>query len=131
MRRGGRGGARPGAIRLRRWKVGFTTPEFRWLRAERAWIQGLLRSPLCCSRPYWDGLGVADAFDAICEDRLEEHPFIWRTINLEVWLRVFFGPEGGALTGSRPQAELARLGDERSEERRVGKECRSRWSPYH
>ena len=25
-------------------------------------------------------------------------------------------------------AEMARL---RSEERRVGKECRSRWSPYH
>ena len=23
------------------------------------------------------------------------------------------------------------LGLERSEERRVGKECRSRWSPYH
>ena len=28
---------------------------------------------------------------------------------------------------SRPLARLA----ERSEERRVGKECRSRWSPYH
>ena len=28
--------------------------------------------------------------------------------------------------------ELARrLGVSRSEERRVGKECRSRWSPYH
>ena len=25
----------------------------------------------------------------------------------------------------------AELGDDRSEERRVGKECRSRWSPYH
>jgi len=25
----------------------------------------------------------------------------------------------------------ARIVDERSEERRVGKECRSRWSPYH
>ena len=24
-----------------------------------------------------------------------------------------------------------REGDPRSEERRVGKECRSRWSPYH
>src|SRR2546430_15915528 len=24
-----------------------------------------------------------------------------------------------------------RLGDARSEERRVGEECRSRWSPYH
>ena len=23
------------------------------------------------------------------------------------------------------------LGEQRSEERRVGKECRSRWSPYH
>ena len=35
------------------------------------------------------------------------------------------------------QAELLEYGDsgqsvmERSEERRVGKECRSRWSPYH
>ena len=26
---------------------------------------------------------------------------------------------------------LVKLGAERSEERRVGKECRSRWSPYH
>ena len=26
---------------------------------------------------------------------------------------------------------LNRLEGERSEERRVGKECRSRWSPYH
>ena len=26
---------------------------------------------------------------------------------------------------------LAKLKDTRSEERRVGKECRSRWSPYH
>ena len=25
----------------------------------------------------------------------------------------------------------ARVLEERSEERRVGKECRSRWSPYH
>ena len=27
--------------------------------------------------------------------------------------------------------ESARSGFARSEERRVGKECRSRWSPYH
>src|SRR2546430_13521585 len=30
----------------------------------------------------------------------------------------------------RPQADFVH-GPERSEERRVGKECRSRWSPYH
>src|SRR6266446_10286947 len=29
------------------------------------------------------------------------------------------------------QRRLALPGGERSEERRVGKECRSRWSPYH
>ena len=32
--------------------------------------------------------------------------------------------QGFYLTTSKEQAE-------RSEERRVGKECRSRWSPYH
>ena len=26
---------------------------------------------------------------------------------------------------------ICQLNRERSEERRVGKECRSRWSPYH
>src|SRR3712207_9344183 len=30
-----------------------------------------------------------------------------------------------------PYAFLALMALERSEERRVGKECRSRWSPYH
>ena len=33
------------------------------------------------------------------------------------------------LPGTQTQDELLFLG--RSEERRVGKECRSRWSPYH
>ena len=26
---------------------------------------------------------------------------------------------------------ISKIGKDRSEERRVGKECRSRWSPYH
>src|SRR3989475_12749020 len=43
--------------------------------------------------------------------------------------RVAVGPRSAAF------APVQRLGaivvDERSEERRVGKECRSRWSPYH
>ena len=30
-----------------------------------------------------------------------------------------------------PRGPVANVLDERSEERRVGKECRSRWSPYH
>ena len=31
----------------------------------------------------------------------------------------------------RALIDKAAAGVERSEERRVGKECRSRWSPYH
>ena len=30
-----------------------------------------------------------------------------------------------------PQEDLNAILEARSEERRVGKECRSRWSPYH
>src|SRR2546421_3658503 len=38
-----------------------------------------------------------------------------------------------AFEGPQPDAVLLdlQLPDGRSEERRVGKECRSRWSPYH
>src|SRR2546426_9318551 len=35
------------------------------------------------------------------------------------------------LRGPRTVEVLEAIGAERSEERRVGKECRSRWSPYH
>src|SRR2546427_11501427 len=42
-------------------------------------------------------------------------------------LHVMRGQELALLDVHRP----ARLGHGRSEERRVGKECRSRWSPYH
>src|SRR5258708_26940742 len=43
-----------------------------------------------------------------------------------------FGHERGAYTGagSRKVGKME-LANRRSEERRVGKECRSRWSPYH
>src|SRR5205823_11348243 len=33
--------------------------------------------------------------------------------------------------GAERPATVPRRGPQRSEERRVGKECRSRWSPYH
>src|SRR5256885_8463606 len=33
--------------------------------------------------------------------------------------------------GARPRRKPVLLARSRSEERRVGKECRSRWSPYH
>ena len=40
------------------------------------------------------------------------------------------GPAGEAIL-DYSLFDAHRAGFERSEERRVGKECRSRWSPYH
>src|SRR3712207_8694576 len=42
------------------------------------------------------------------------------------------GPKGYRRSDERVMEDVCqRLTDHRSEERRVGKECRSRWSPYH
>ena len=39
--------------------------------------------------------------------------------------------ENGESFAGASHEELEKAYDGRSEERRVGKECRSRWSPYH
>ena len=39
--------------------------------------------------------------------------------------------ERGGLTYYQSDLDILVICDTRSEERRVGKECRSRWSPYH
>ena len=77
-------------VRTRRWKVGFTTPETRWLRARRAAVQGLFRSPQFCARPYWDAAALADTFERFCAGEVEPSQIFWRAINTEIWLRVFF-----------------------------------------
>src|SRR2546422_10971145 len=46
------------------------------------------------------------------------------------WEAVALGKLAAYIFPSLDTVELYRIGD-RSEERRVGKECRSRWSPYH
>jgi len=99
-------------VRTRRWKVGFTTPETRWLRARRAAIQGLLRSPRFCSRPYWDAPALALAFQRFCAGSVEPSQIFWRAINTEIWLRVFFDSEMRSRLGSPPEASFTRAGDE-------------------
>src|SRR2546422_4012284 len=43
---------------------------------------------------------------------------------------IFFLRASSSAPGSTPSSSLSNVW-KRSEERRVGKECRSRWSPYH
>ena len=42
-----------------------------------------------------------------------------------------FGITGSFCTFAKARKAVEHLCEMRSEERRVGKECRSRWSPYH
>ncbi len=82
-------GTLPERIRRRRWKVGFTTPEMRWIKARRAAFTGLYQSPSFHARPYWNGAAVVDAFRACCRGEVEESMFFWRAANVELWLREF------------------------------------------
>src|SRR5256884_1583648 len=66
-------------------------------------------------------------------DRLiETHAALTRRAGREApeegFARIVFG-ESGTLAYRPPMSRIAV--EHRSEERRVGKECRSRWSPYH
>ena len=71
---------------------------------------------------YFSGVGALAHFDAFFPDA---------TLRQALWIG---GPR--ALAAARPYLppifdDDARSIHRRSEERRVGKECRSRWSPYH
>src|SRR2546430_10371140 len=59
-----------------------------------------------------------------------------RDIRQSFWYRPVVSPpkdygRWDALMTALARHLIERYGIERSEERRVGKECRSRWSPYH
>src|SRR2546422_8144979 len=68
----------------------------------------------------------------VCSSDLQEVFGFFLCCNLLV-LKEMVGPSGrfSNLASTLSSALRRRRGLGRSEERRVGKECRSRWSPYH
>lgn len=88
----------PAAILARRDKIGFETPETRWLRELRPWIERTL------------GAGAARAIPALRHDVVERQwrpmvdgershdPVLWRWLNVIRWAAVYevdFGPSTG------------------------------------
>ena len=72
-----------------------------------------------------DWTRIAALYDALAQ--IAPSPVV--ELNRAVAVAMAFGPaEGLALVDALPSEPALR---HRSEERRVGKECRSRWSPYH
>ena len=60
--------------------------------------------------------------------KVDQNPLIGGKINSERLKEI--GKEG-VLAMICDSTNVFSIGRARSEERRVGKECRSRWSPYH
>jgi len=109
--REGMRGVIPETVRLRRKKIGFTTPEFRWFRQQRSAIQSLLRSPSFAARPYWDAERVAEAFRVACAGGSEESMFFWRAVNVEIWLRLYIDARARALDDSSWNRGFVARGD--------------------
>jgi len=83
-------GILPEAVRLRSDKMGFVTPEDRWLRVElRPQIEAMLDSDSVRSRPYWRQAALKGWYRRYCDGQLAIGPVVWRWINLEGWLRRF------------------------------------------
>src|SRR5256885_15735109 len=103
----------------------------------------------------WQGEGLAALFavaTAVCRSSTARYALAVSALVLMMvspvitftWLRAPANPAvrtgaGGASTSAGTStrnaialsSSLAPVAESRSEERRVGKECRSRWSPYH
>jgi asparagine synthase (glutamine-hydrolysing) len=98
----------PPMVRLRRNKIGFTTPEDAWFQRMGDRLRGVFTSESFGARPYFDQAAVVAAFDEFRSGRSNtETMTFWRLLNVELWLRQFLDPRefapavtGG--TGRRP-----------------------------
>ena len=70
---------------------------------------------------------VYNALHPMASEELSGH-FDEFTNNPDLWVAIVTGAGDKAFCAGN---DLKYHSDLRSEERRVGKECRSRWSPYH
>jgi asparagine synthase (glutamine-hydrolysing) len=104
-------GVLPKSVERRRKKIGFTTPEFRWYRRQRAVLQSLMRSPSFRARPYWKAAAVAEGFRRACAGEVEESMFFWRAVNAEVWLRIYVDGATRALDDHSYAGGFVRRGD--------------------
>ncbi len=83
-------GILPEAVRTRKDKMGFVTPQDRWLRvALKPEIDSLLASDRMRSRPYWKRDMLRDRYARYCAGDLSIGPIVWRWVNTEWWLRTY------------------------------------------
>ncbi len=89
----------PGAVRARRDKIGFSTPEEHWFRGDFSQVlEDLLATSSFRQRPYWSRSGVESTFERWRRGQGVSPSTLWRWVNAELWLEQFL---------DRPVASLA------------------------
>src|SRR2546430_10920554 len=127
--RAGRPGASP-KIRLLNMDIEMHLSHFffssrrRHTRSDRDWSSNV------CSSDLWFGFG--NSFNVVNVTNITNITNIRNITNVTHSAVVQPLASPGTLPGgSNAQGALSNIHVRRSEERRVGKECRSRWAPYH
>ena len=82
-------GTLPEKIRWRRDKMGFVTPEVRWLQAGRHQIVDLFSDSQLRSRPFLNADKILEQLDTTLANTQNVSTTVWRWINLELWLRQY------------------------------------------
>lgn len=82
------GGTLPEGVRWRRGKLGFTTPEKRWLQEGISKIKIFFNGPDFMSATYLNHKTITRLQNLGTKGI--KIPGLWRLINLEIWLRTFF-----------------------------------------
>src|SRR5256884_7400979 len=84
-----------------------------------------------CSRDWSSDVCSSDLYSYLIGDAGNQITIGNEMARAHVWKRAGASAEQTLTRFFRYGRVLDELNDLRSEERRVGKECRSRWSPYH
>src|SRR3989440_7998435 len=102
--------------------MSLAVPVFFFFQAEDGIRDLIVTGVQTCALPIWLRECLDELYDiSVSRTRLEKP--LWRILPFVNSMH-----DGYDFSWER---EWRKLGDLRSEERRVGKECRSRWSPYH
>src|SRR5260370_42111687 len=78
-----------------------------------------------------DGIRVGGGFGWLKPPERQVMENYWKGVLLVPERSLIVGRLDDVIAGSAQLVRASRNNEARSEERRVGKECRSRWSPYH
>ena len=78
----------PDRIIDRRDKMGFVTSEKKWINEKREYFRKVFENKNFLSSDYLNNKDILKDFDNIINGA--ETPYLWRFINLEIWMQLFF-----------------------------------------